>query len=122
MQEFKKIYPEAVQINLCVNYRCRAPIVAAAKSVIAHNKNRYEKDIVAAQTGYGMQTACVAVSYTHLDVYKRQLLWGWQWAQRLQAGTAWAQNAWSRQKKSSAIPLRFLWELPLHLPSYWLYW
>lgn len=51
MQEFKKIYPEAVQINLCVNYRCRAPIVAAAKSVIAHNKNRYEKDIVAAQTG-----------------------------------------------------------------------
>lgn len=61
MQEFKKIYPEAVQINLCVNYRCRAPIVAAAKSVIAHNKNRYEKDIVAAQTGYGMQTACVVV-------------------------------------------------------------
>ena len=31
-------------------------------------------------------------------------------------------GAWSRQKKSSAIPLRFLWELPLHLPSYWLYW
>lgn len=25
-------------------------------------------------------------------------------------------------EKSSAIPLRFLWELPLHLPSYWLYW
>ena len=29
--------------------------------MIAHNKNRYEKDIVAAQTGYGMQTACVVV-------------------------------------------------------------
>lgn len=61
MQDFKKIYPEAVQINLCVNYRCGSPIVAAAKSVIAHNKNRYEKDIVAVQTGYGMQTACVVV-------------------------------------------------------------
>lgn len=35
--------------------------MAAAKSVIAYNKNRYEKDIVAAQTGYGMQTACVVV-------------------------------------------------------------
>ena len=75
MQEFKKIYPEAVQINLCVNYRCRAPIVAAAKSVIAHNKNRYEKDIVAAQTGYGMQTR--VLSSKSLKVQKNRISF-WQ--------------------------------------------
>lgn len=48
MQEFQKIYPEAVRIDLNVNYRCAPEIVNAAKSLIAHNKNRFEKDITAA--------------------------------------------------------------------------
>lgn len=45
MLNFVRDYPAAVQIVLDVNYRCDANIVAAAGRVIAHNQNRFQKDI-----------------------------------------------------------------------------
>lgn len=47
MQEFERIYPDAVRIDLCMNYRSAPEIVHAAKSLIEHNKNRFQKDITA---------------------------------------------------------------------------
>lgn len=55
MQDFQKIYPEAVRIDLSVNYRCCAGIVSTAKSVIAHNKNRFQKNIISAVAGEAEQ-------------------------------------------------------------------
>jgi DNA helicase-2/ATP-dependent DNA helicase PcrA len=49
MQRFLKDYPEAEQCVLGVNYRCAAPIVAAAGRVIAKNKNRLPKKVTAAK-------------------------------------------------------------------------
>ena len=51
MQSFRKDYEAAVQILLPVNYRCPETIVKAAGQVIKQNKVRYEKEIVAANSG-----------------------------------------------------------------------
>lgn len=45
MLNFGRDYPGAARIVLDVNYRCDANIVAAAGRVIAHNHNRFPKDI-----------------------------------------------------------------------------
>lgn len=63
MLNFVRDYPKASQILLDVNYRCDANIVAAAGRVIAHNQNRFPKDIRAER---GAQAAVVR------KVYKNQ--------------------------------------------------
>ncbi|MBO5459636.1 MAG: ATP-dependent helicase [Lachnospira sp.] len=51
MQEFERIYSEAVRVDLSINYRCTSQIVFAARSLIEHNNNRFQKDIRAAYEG-----------------------------------------------------------------------
>lgn len=48
MKQFLKDYPDAKQCLLGVNYRCAPQIVEMAGRVIAQNKNRLPKEIVAA--------------------------------------------------------------------------
>lgn len=48
MQQFMRDYPSAERIFLEVNYRCGSQIVSAASRVIAENRNRVEKRILAA--------------------------------------------------------------------------
>lgn len=60
MLNFVRDYPKASQILLDVNYRCDANIVAAAGRVIAHNQNRFPKDIRAER---GAQAAVVRKVY-----------------------------------------------------------
>lgn len=47
MLSFSDIYNYAKQINLNINYRCSGNIVAASKTLISNNKNRYRKEIKA---------------------------------------------------------------------------
>lgn len=51
MQEFERIYSEVVRVDLSINYRCTSQIVFAARSLIEHNNNRFQKDIRAAYEG-----------------------------------------------------------------------
>jgi DNA helicase-2/ATP-dependent DNA helicase PcrA len=48
MRIFQEKYPQAVKIDMGMNYRSRPDIVYAARSLISHNKNRMAKNIVAA--------------------------------------------------------------------------
>lgn len=45
--QFLKDYPEAKQMFLSINYRSDKDIVEAAKRLISHNKDRFDKDIQA---------------------------------------------------------------------------
>ena len=47
--DFKKDYPEARVVNLEINYRSTGKIIKAAKSVIASNRHRPDKDIRASR-------------------------------------------------------------------------
>lgn len=47
MLNFPKDYPNAQVIRLSVNYRCPKEVVRLAGKLIAHNKNRFEKQIEA---------------------------------------------------------------------------
>ncbi|MDO4331694.1 MAG: ATP-dependent helicase [Eubacteriales bacterium] len=47
MKQFLRDYPDALQINLSVNYRSSAGIVETAGKVIAQNKERFSKKITA---------------------------------------------------------------------------
>ncbi len=47
---FLKDYPNARQIFMTINYRCHKKITEAAKRVIVHNKNRFEKEILALES------------------------------------------------------------------------
>ena len=47
--DFKKDYPDAKVVNLEINYRSTGTIIQAAKSVIASNRRRPEKDIRASR-------------------------------------------------------------------------
>lgn len=49
MKQFLKDYPNAQKCLLGINYRCAAPIVEAAESVVSRNQNRMEKKIVPAK-------------------------------------------------------------------------
>lgn len=51
MRQFMMDYPQAKQLTLSVNYRCAESIVHAAGTVIAANKNRYEKKIISGKSG-----------------------------------------------------------------------
>lgn len=51
MLNFKKDFPDAKEILLDTNYRSKANIVKHALQVIGHNKERYQKNIVANQEG-----------------------------------------------------------------------
>lgn len=51
MLNFGKDYPQARRILLNVNYRCDGNIVAAAGRLIAHNENRFPKEILADKPG-----------------------------------------------------------------------
>ena len=56
MLGFQKDYKEAETILLNVNYRCNEHIVQQSKKLIAHNRNRFQKDIKAAnKTGLGVK-------------------------------------------------------------------
>lgn len=57
--DFRGTWPEAEIHRLQTNYRSGKKIVEAASRVIVHNKNRYEKNMVAARTEAG---ACRAVA------------------------------------------------------------
>ncbi|WP_417080759.1 UvrD-helicase domain-containing protein, partial [Mobilibacterium timonense] len=57
--DFHVTWPEAEIHRLQTNYRSGKEIVEAASRVIVHNKNRYEKNMVAARTEAG---ACRAVA------------------------------------------------------------
>lgn len=56
---FRRTWPEAEIHRLQTNYRSGTEIVDAASRVIVHNKNRYEKNMVAARTEAG---SCRAVA------------------------------------------------------------
>lgn len=47
MLHVPKDYPELKQVQLTVNYRCPKEVVEASQRLIAHNKERFPKDIVA---------------------------------------------------------------------------
>lgn len=47
MLEFDTVYPDAKRVLLGVNYRCQANVIEAAGKLIAHNKIRIAKDIIA---------------------------------------------------------------------------
>lgn len=51
MLSFKKIYNAAEFITLRTNYRSEETIVNASLKLIAHNKNRYKKELKAARSG-----------------------------------------------------------------------
>lgn len=51
MLNFPKDYPKAEMIQLSMNYRCPKKIVQMAGNLIAHNKNRYAKQIESAKDG-----------------------------------------------------------------------
>ena len=48
MLNFEQDYPDAGKAVLGINYRSGTKIVEAAKNLISHNKNRFDKDIVSA--------------------------------------------------------------------------
>lgn len=45
--EFEKLYPERILVRLEQNYRSTGNILAAARSLIEHNRERYDKDLTA---------------------------------------------------------------------------
>lgn len=47
MQQFSKDFPDARQVTLETNYRCVKEVVAASKTLIANNGNRFKKDLKA---------------------------------------------------------------------------
>lgn len=52
MRNFPKDYPEAEVVTLQINYRSTPEVVESAKKLICHNKNRFAKDVRAAN-GHG---------------------------------------------------------------------
>ena len=53
MLDFKKDFPNAHEIHMDINYRSRPEIITAAKNLIEHNTQRFQKDIQAARNGNG---------------------------------------------------------------------
>ena len=53
MLGFKKTFPECRELYMDVNYRSEPEIVHAARCLISHNKERFQKDIKAFKTGKG---------------------------------------------------------------------
>lgn len=51
MLAFRKSYPDAKQVLLDINYRCDERILADALHLIAHNRTRFDKKIVAFSKG-----------------------------------------------------------------------
>ena len=49
--EFEEDYPDALVVRLEANYRSTAPILQAASSLIAHNRRRKRKALVAVRSG-----------------------------------------------------------------------
>ncbi len=45
LKEFQDSYPDTHVVNLSVNYRSSSSVVLKASAMIAHNKNRFEKEI-----------------------------------------------------------------------------
>lgn len=58
MLHFKDDFPEAETVLLDTNYRCQGRIVAQALNLIGHNKERFDKRIVASQ-GMESEVECV---------------------------------------------------------------
>lgn len=56
MLHVPKDYPDVRQVKLEVNYRCPKEIVEASQRLISHNKERFEKKIVAMETKKSVQT------------------------------------------------------------------
>ncbi|MBU5428464.1 ATP-dependent helicase [Kineothrix sp. MSJ-39] len=51
MHRFLEDFPQSRQVNLNINYRCGDRILTLAARSIVHNKNRFEKEIEAGNTG-----------------------------------------------------------------------
>ena len=71
VQRFLRDFSGAHTIRLEQNYRSSSTILNAANAVIAHNSDRLGKKLWT-DAGEGELIDLYAVSYTHLDVYKRQ--------------------------------------------------
>ena len=54
--QFTTDWPEAKTVSLCRNYRSAQPILDAAGSLIAHNENRFAKQMIAAGQANGEHT------------------------------------------------------------------
>ena len=65
-------FPQAKVIKLEQNYRSTGNILAAAHSVIKNNRGRKSKKLLTQQEKGHKIVYSRPVSYTHLDVYKRQ--------------------------------------------------
>ena len=63
MQQFIRDYPEAPQIFLDINYRCRGSIVQAATLLIEENKDRFPKCLKAAKEGGAAVKLCTFDSW-----------------------------------------------------------
>ncbi len=44
--DFEKVFPESISINMNKNYRSSPEILKVANSLIKHNKERYERDLI----------------------------------------------------------------------------
>lgn len=63
MQQFMRDYPEASQVCLDINYRCRGNIVRAASLLIGENKERFPKALRAAREGGEAVKLCTFESW-----------------------------------------------------------
>lgn len=73
MLSFPRRYPEARQIVLEKNYRCRPGIIQAAETVIGENKNRFEKKQIPVRERSGRQEV-VCRGFTDRDTENREIL------------------------------------------------
>jgi len=64
--EFEADYPNARVVRLEYNYRSVAPILAAAGSLIAHNRRRKRKDLLARRTG-GQDVQVIRLADEHAE-------------------------------------------------------
>jgi DNA helicase-2/ATP-dependent DNA helicase PcrA len=71
---FQADYPEAQIIKLEHNYRSRAPILAAANTLIAHNRDRFDKVLIPTRTGGTPLQVCESSNeYLEADFVIRQV-------------------------------------------------
>ena len=64
--DFEKDYPNAVVVRLEENYRSTAPILATASHLIAHNRQRKEKDLFTRQEG-GQDVTIISAADEHTE-------------------------------------------------------
>ncbi len=73
MLSFPRRYPQARQIYLEMNYRCRPGIIRAAETVIRENKTRFEKKQIPARESSGSKEV-VCRGFADQDAENREIL------------------------------------------------